>query len=214
MFFIGIDLSGPSNTKDTAFVCFQEQADILKLVYAQENVSDPEIYDLIMKYHSQAAVTLGIDAPLSYNVGGGDRPGDKKLRKRIVQMGMHPGSVMPPTMTRMVYLTMRGISLAHILRGINPQNITVVETHPGAVMALHGAPVEKVVRLKSGQTIQNDLLAWLELQGLHGLSTLQNSGDHLVAACASALGAWCYQKGGAKWLEPANPPFHPFDFAC
>jgi predicted nuclease with RNAse H fold len=214
MFIVGIDLSGPSNIKDTALTCFECRADHLCLVHAQQNVSDLEIVDLIVDFQQQAGLVIGLDAPLSYNPGGGDRPADAQLRKLIVKTGLRSGSVMTPTMTRMVYLTLRGLSLAHILNNLASESISVIETHPGAALALHSAPIDNVVNLKSSKTAQNDLLYWLEQQGLQGASTLKDSGDHMVAACASAFAAWKWQNDESKWLRKTDPPFHPFDFAC
>lgn len=214
MFIAGIDLSGPSNIRDTALICLQRRTDHLRLVHSQANVSDPEIVECILEFQQRGRVVVGLDAPLSYNPGGGDRPADSQLRKLIVQAGMRSGSVMTPTMTRMVYLTLRGMSLAHILKKLGSEPISVVETHPGATLALHGAPIDKVVNLKSSKAAQNDLLDWLEQQGIQGASTLKDSGDHLVAACASAFAAWKWQIDESRWLKKADPPFHPFDFAC
>jgi predicted nuclease with RNAse H fold len=214
MFIAGIDLSGPSNIKDTALTCFQCRADYLHLVHAQQNVSDREIVDLIVDCQQQAGLVIGLDAPLSYNPGGGDHPADSELRKLIVKTGLRSGSVMTPTAPRMVYLTLRGLSLAHILSNLVSEPISIVETHPGAVLALHGAPIDNVVNLKSSKTVQNDLLYWLEQQGVQGAATLKDSGDHMIAACASAFGAWKWQNDESQWLRKADPPFHPFDFAC
>ena len=214
MFVIGIDLSGPSNLKDTALACFKEENGSLQLVGHQLNIGDKEIFDLVNQLAHVNDIVIGLDAPLSYNLGGGDRPGDKKLRGKIIQVGMPPGSVMPPTMTRMVYLTLRGVTLAKVLKNIKSESIKIVEIHPTAAMGLRGAPLEHVTKLKSNIPAQRALLGWLEQRGLSGLSVLQASGDHMLAACACAYAAWQWHEIKAVWLEPANPPFHPFDYAC
>jgi predicted nuclease with RNAse H fold len=121
---------------------------------------------------------------------------------------------MTPTMTRMAYLTLRGISIAHGLRGIQPRRIAVLETHPGAVLALHGAPIDAVRLLKKSTAAQENLLAWLSKQGIDGLTALEAVNDHLVAACAAAFGAWQWDNGSSAWLYSAEPPLHPFPFAC
>jgi len=38
--------------------------------------------------------------------------------------------------------------------------------------------------------------------------------DHTVAACAAALAAWDWSRGKGRWVHPADPPAHPYDFAC
>ena len=107
---IGIDLSGPSNTKESTLVSFEARNNSLQMTTEIEGVTDLSIYDAIAENSANVNVIVGIDAPLSYNPGGGDRKSDKDLRKQIIAKGMHPGSVMPPTLNRMAYLTLRGIS--------------------------------------------------------------------------------------------------------
>ena len=212
--FIGIDLSGPVNVADTAYAWFVEKAGGLQLHKAQMGVTDEQIYDLAGDIAARDGGLFGLDAPLSYNPGGGDRPADKELRQKVVAAGLPAGSVMTPTMTRMAYLTMRGISLAHGLRGINRQNMAVLETHPGATLVFHGAPVDQVRLLKKSASAQKKLLAWLAAQGMRGVTTLGPVNDHLVAACAAAFGAWQWHRGAAVWSYAAEPPLHPFPFAC
>jgi hypothetical protein len=36
-------------------------------------------------------IAVGLDAPLSYNPGGGDRPADACLRKAVVGAGLRQG---------------------------------------------------------------------------------------------------------------------------
>ena len=155
----------------------------------------------------------GIDAPLSYNIGGGDRPADAALRKKIIAAGLRPGSVMVPTMTRMVYLTLRGMAVARLLRAAH-EKTAVVEVHPGAAMVLRGAPVDDVAAFKFDSKCRLNLLAWLEGQGLRNVAAVQEPTDHYVAACGAALAAWKWHINETKWLHRAVLPFHPFDFAC
>ena len=71
---------------------------------------------------------IGIDAPLSYQDGGGDRPQDKSIRQFIKKHGLSGSSIMPPTLTKMVYLTLRGIGLTRRIMLLNDsQNIRMVE---------------------------------------------------------------------------------------
>lgn len=214
MFFIGIDLSGPSNNRDTVLAAFR--ADTRKNLLPHgclQGVDDIDIIDFIKSLGSDAGAVIGLDAPLSYNIGGGDRPGDRELRKRIIAAGLHPGSVMVPTMTRMVYLTLRGISLVRLLLSIN-EKIRIVEVHPGGAMALRGAPIADVIGFKQSMKSRRNLLKWLGKQGLHQDAAIKNPNDHYVAACAGALAAWKWSMNEASWLQAAEPPFHPFDFAC
>ncbi len=211
---IGIDLSGPVNVADTAYAWFALSAGRLKLVEAQIGVSDQQIYELAVSIVAKGSCVFGLDAPLSYNPGGGDRPADKQLRKKVIAAGLPAGSIMTPTMTRMAYLTMRGISLAHGLRGIKRQGIAVLETHPGATLVFHGAPVDQVRILKKSLIAQTNLLAWLATQGMEGVNKIVPVNDHLVAACAAAFGAWQWQRDASVWSYAAEPPLHPFPFAC
>ena len=129
---------------------------------------------------------------------------------------MRPGTVIPPTAPRMVYLTLRGISIVRLLVGFCTKEPRIVEVHPTAAMALRGAPVDDVMNFKGegAGTVRRSLLAWLEERGLRGVSSLPDSSDHLVAACAAALAAWEWSVGESGWRAPAEPPFHPYDFAC
>lgn len=122
---------------------------------------------------------------------------------------------MPPTMTKMVYLTLRGISLARLLEGLKPQfDLQIIEVHPGACMLLRDAPLEDVKNFKKEQTGRARLLSWLEAHGLKRISDRPAISDHYVAACAAALGAWKWGVGKSAWCFAADPPHHPYDFAC
>src|SRR5688572_17571715 len=99
MFVVGIDLSGPANPADTAVAAFRAEHDRLVLVEAVKGADDHAILSLFRGWASAQQVVAGIDAPLSYNVGGGDRPGDARLRAAIVTAGLRPGTVMPPPTT-------------------------------------------------------------------------------------------------------------------
>jgi len=105
-YILGIDLSGPTNTADTACLAFQEEGDTLHLTDLIRGAKDEDIYRLAAGLTTQGRLVVGLDAPLSYNPGGGDRPGDRALREKVAAAGLHPGSVMTPTMTRMAYLTL------------------------------------------------------------------------------------------------------------
>ena len=212
MIIVGIDLSGPANLQDTAMAIFKERDQGLELVEQHQGVSDGLILDRVSVHGQTDVVLVGLDAPLSYASGGGDRPGDRELRRRIVAAGMSPGSIMPPTLTRMAYLTLRGMAVARMLETLEPQPAGIVEIHPGAVMVLGGAPVDLVRRLKKAPEVISALGAWLNGAGLQGLDGTTES-DHLLMAYAVALGTWNWNTGRWKWLQPADPPEHPYDYA-
>jgi len=215
MYVVGIDLSGPSNTDDTSVVGFQAQGSELFIQKYISHGTDEAIFELIKELSSGSEVVIGIDAPLSYNMGGGDRPADKKLRKRIIDVGMHPGSIMPPTMSRMAYLTLRGITIARLLESIGKSSIIkIVEVHPGATLVLRGAELEQVLDLKKDSQAREKLLEWLQGQGMEGIVSGREPSDHYVAACSSALAAWRWNLGESVWLERASYPYHPYDYAC
>lgn len=212
-FVVGIDLSGPSNAADTAVTVFESCEAGLRLQTTSSDVSDTKLLQMIQPITPYSEVVVGIDAPLSYNDGGGDRPADRRLRQRIQQAGLAAGSVMPPTMTRMAYLTLRGLAVARLLSGL-PNPPSLVEVHPGAAMALRGASVKDIKSMKKEASARRRLLRWLEDQGLEGVAAAKMPIDHYVASCAAALAAWRWGQHQPEWIHPADPPLHPYDFAC
>jgi predicted nuclease with RNAse H fold len=213
MNIIGIDLSGPRNITDTAVAVFEERGEGLSYVRAIHGAADRQIYELVSDAGKQAGVVVGIDAPLSYNPGGGDRPSDQELRRLVLKKGRV--GVMPPTMIRMVYLTLRGVALTRMLEGLQPKaGLRVVEVHPGATMLLRGAPAGDVATFKREAAARRRLLDWLRGAGLSGLPHAEETSDHFVAACAAGLAAWQWSKGNPAWCSAAQPPEHPYDFAC
>jgi uncharacterized protein len=84
---IGIDLSGPSNHKDTVLSLFKKQDSELLFLKLMRNVSDFDILEEIRVQSEIDEVIIGIDAPLSYKDGGGDRQGDKLLRSLLFPWG-------------------------------------------------------------------------------------------------------------------------------
>lgn len=214
MIVIGIDLAGPANPGKTALAAFSGGRRGLIHLEASTGWSDEAILGKVSALAGHPQVFVGLDAPLSYNSGGGDRPGDRKLRRRLVEAGMRYGSVMTPTMTKMAYLTLRGVCVARALAGIRPRPPRVVEVHPGGSLALHGAPIAAVRRFKKDSRARRRLLHWLESNGLQGVARLKRPSDHLVAACGCAYAAWKWAMGREAWRQRASRPFHPFDFAC
>ena len=209
---VGIDLSGPRNFADTCMVSFEERGDEIHLLDVREGITDEQILEAVSSLGKKDPIHIGIDAPLSYNSTGGDRPSDKDLRDRVKTKG-GAVAVMPPTLTRMVYLTLRGITLARLLEA-SQYDLRIVEVHPGACMLLRGANASDVRRFKNDPSARSRLLHWLEDQGVTGLSHKEAVTDHYVAACAAALGAWQSGLGNSVWRCAASPPYHPYDFAC
>ena len=211
---IGIDLSGPRNIADTCVVSFDERGDELHLLEICEGADDDRILSAVTAVDANDRIVIGIDAPLSYNANGGDRPSDRELRRLILDRGARAG-IMPPTMIRMVYLTLRGVALTRLFEALKPQyQCEIVEVHPGACMILSGAPTEDVRMCKAEAYVRGSLLTWLETKGLRGISGIENPSDHYVAACAAALGAWQWALGKSIWRYAKNLPHHPYDFAC
>ena len=214
MKILGIDLSGPRNVADTCLVCFEERAEKIHLVEVREGADDPQILELISGLSQKERIIIGIDAPLSYNSKGGDRPSDAELRRLVHTQGGRVG-ILPPTMIRMVYLTLRGMLLTRFLESLKPQyNLEIVEVHPGACLILRGAQANDVHKFKSEPAVRGRLLEWLEMQGLSGIFLPEAVSDHFVAACAAALGAWQWSLGKSVWRFALQPPHHPYDFAC
>ena len=211
---LGIDLSGPRNIADTCLVCFDERGEELHLVSVCEGADDDQILKEITRLDPSERIIIGIDAPLSYNANGGDRPSDRELRRVILDYGARVG-IMPPTMIRMVYLTLRGVYLTRLFEALKPQyNVEIVEVHPGTCMILRGANSEHVRKFKSDPSARGSLLNWLEVKGLKGISGIDSPSDHYVAACAAALGTWQWGMGKSVWRFAKTLPYHPYDFAC
>ncbi len=213
MHIVGIDLSGPRNIADTCVAVFTPLDSELRFGHSLERADDRAIYGLIDALGKLDDVVVGIDAPLSYNPGGGDRPSDRELRLQVQRRGRV--GVMPPTLIRMVYLTLRGIALTRMLESLRPQlAVRIVEVHPGAAMLLRGAPPLDVAAFKKSEAARLRLVDWLRTAALTGLPRMQPLSDHFVAACAASLAAWQWAMGRPVWCAEAQPPEHPYDFAC
>jgi predicted nuclease with RNAse H fold len=213
MKIVGIDLSGPRNIADTCLVSFEERGEEIHLAEVREEADDSQILQAVSSLGSKERIAIGIDAPLSYNPGGGDRLSDKELRQLASEKGRV--GILSPTMMRMVYLTLRGVALTRMLEAMKPQyDLQIVEVHPGACMLLHGALREEVNAFKREVVARQQLLDWLEEKGMRINPRAETVPDHFVAACAAAFGAWQWALGKSVWRSPADPPKHPYDFAC
>ncbi len=215
-FVVGADLAGPANHGDTAFAWFAPEGDTLQYRGHLTSVSDAAALELITMLTAQGDVVVGLDAPLSYQDGGGFRPGDSLLRQALNSVNAHYVGVMSPTMFRMMALTLRGVILARLFTEL-PAPPRLVEVHPGAAMALRGARLDHLRAYKTRQpgagAARQALREWLGRQGLLGLPDLSGS-PHLTDAGAAALAAWQWRQGRPAWLHPAEPPLHPYDFAA
>ena len=214
MKIIGIDLSGPRNFADTCLVSFEEREEEIHFLDTRDGADDAQILEAIFHLGHNEPIVIGIDAPLSYNPVGGDRPSDSELR-RLVQTHGGGAGIMPPTMIRMVYLTLRGLQLTRALESLKPQyDLKIVEVHPGACMLLRGAAQTDVRNFKRDAVSREYLLDWLGSKGVKAIARVESASDHYVAACAAALGAWQWRLGKSVWCFVAKPPYHPYDFAC
>ena len=192
---IGLDLSGPRNTADTYLVVFSEQGNELQFVENVNGADDGQIFHMVSNLGKNEPIVIGMDAPLSYNPGGGDRPSDASLRRLVHEKGGGVG-IMPPTMIRMVYLTLRGIVLTRMLETLSPNsNFASWRSTPAQVCSYAGLPPKSVSAFKRDEAARAQLLQWLTAQGLKGISRTEIVPDHYVAACAAALGAWQWSLG-------------------
>ena len=207
--FVGVDLSGPSNHADTACAVFEEVNAQLVYVRHLTNLADADILHLLSGLRG-SSLTVGLDAPLSYQDGGGDRPSDRALRQLLRQAGMPSGSVMTPTMTRMAYLTLRGIHLSRQIQDEHPES-AITEVHPFGSLVLAGGPVESIREVKQRAEARAEVLSWLSEAGMQNLPGGDVS-DHELAAFGAAFGAWQWQRGKAAWQFEAELPHHPFAF--
>lgn len=211
----GIDLSGPSNPRKTCVVVLRCRKNTAEFVRSLPVAGDSEIYALVAELSRDTPLVVGLDAPLSYEPGGGLRARDRSLRERIVARGMRHGSVMPPTFNRMAYLTLRGLGVARLVSTLDVARVQIIEVHPGAAFCLRGAPLESVLAFKKQKQPEHRevLLEWLSTQGIKSLPYSEQS-SHFVAASGAALAAWAWSRKQSVWLAPPEPPFHPFPFAC
>lgn len=212
----GLDLSGPANHVDTALTWFDAKPDGLHYAGCLCPASDRDIVEQLRTLAGKRQVVLGIDAPLSYNDGGGQRTCDASLKCALKHKGVGFVGVMPPTLDRMVYLTLRGISLTRAIMSLDgARNMTVVEVHPGAALALRGAPELPLRKYKSDDhEALGQLKQWLAKQGLRGLPRRFGKTSHEIDSAAGALAAWKWSIGDCVWLARAEPPQRPYDFAC
>ncbi len=212
---VGIDLSGPSNTMDTGWVAFDSGSGRLHYLAHGQGADDTQLIQLVAEWAAEGPLTVGLDSPLSYEPGGGYRNGDRMLQKQLIGMGFMPGSVMVPTMTRMVYLTLRGMAVARALELSCPSaHLRIAEVHPGGALAMSGVPVEVVREIKSSEEARRHVLRQISVHLVSGLPGNLYETDHQVAACGAAIGAWRWKNHSPAWCHKASPPLHPYDYIC
>jgi predicted nuclease with RNAse H fold len=158
------------------------------------------------------ATVVGIDAPLSYEPGGGLRDADSELRSLLNREGFEPKHVMPPTLTQMAYLTLRGVSLSRSISKLPGLRLT--ETHPYAALALRGANADVLAEHKTSQRARKRLTKVLDDWGFRELPSEIAHDDHLLAASAAAAAVADWQHDTARFFHAAEPPTHPFPVAC
>lgn len=78
---MGIDLSGPSNPEETVLVVFRVQGESLQHVETILRADDSLLWERISAWLLHEEAVIGLDAPLSYQVGGG-------IGRGIVDCGM------------------------------------------------------------------------------------------------------------------------------
>jgi predicted nuclease with RNAse H fold len=208
---IGVDLSGPSNPADTACAVCEAEGAALRVKDLFCGLSDRELLSVVSRYAGED-VTIGLDAPLSYEDGGGDRSRDRELRTLLSSRGLPSGSVMTPTMTRMAYLTLRGVHLAAALARSHP-DARILEVHPFGSLVLAGVDPTLAASVKRCEESRKRLLNTLPAIGLRHVPTMAGT-DHELAALGAAHAAWRWRTGTPSWNVPSEPPHHPYPMAC
>ncbi len=178
--FIGIDLSGPSNTQDTAVCCFDGEK-----CFLQTDLTDSQVIDFLQPFTANRNIFVAIDAPLTYQEGGGYRDLDRALRQHLNSHGFTKIGVMAPTMTKMAYLTLRGLRIRELLQQI--PNIKLYETHPGAALVLSSVDYQQVIAVKSCENSRKLILEGLTRQ--YQLPELNVQSDHELMAISAMLSA-------------------------
>lgn len=219
MKIIGIDLSGPANHKDTVITVFKQNQSELIFEDIMKHGSDHDVISAIFEASLEDDLVIGIDAPLSYQDGGGDRLQDKSIRQFIKSYGLSGSSIMPPTLTKMVYLTLRGISLTRRIQSMQSENsIRIVEVHPGAAIGtrIEYAKIQHALLYKKELQSRKVILEWLRTKKLLNLPDQLVDTSHEIDACAAALAAWHWidETKQPAWCWSETSEEHPYEFCC
>lgn len=172
----GIDLSGPSNHKDTSCALIDgEKIEIFS------DLSDSDLFTLLQE---KKVTHIGLDAPLSYSETGGYRKSDRELRELLNSHGFKTIGVMAPTFNRMIYLTARGIRLTRLFQNLNACE-EIFEAHPGAFFVLDNYSYELVMTVKDSNNSIEAIAKEVTRRGFI-LKTIPQS-DHEIMAVGTAL---------------------------
>ncbi|QEN05272.1 DUF429 domain-containing protein [Thiospirochaeta perfilievii] len=185
---IGIDLAGPKNHTDTAISFIED-----KNIKVYSGFSDDELFNFLFKHKAKY---VGIDAPLSYSQQGGYRESDRDLRTYLNSFGFTKIGVMPPTYSRMIYLTSRGIRLTRLFSFLDIKPI-LYECHPGAFLALDNYNYEDVLLVKKSIPSINNLIKAIEIRGY--TFKIKPKNDHEIMSVAVALAVESKINGKIHW---------------
>ena len=213
--FFGIDLSGPVNIIDTVISWFKydRSKEKLNLIDYKIGADDYFIFNIIKDLSINNDLFLAIDAPLSYNMNGGDRESDKSLREFLKKKNIKTSSVMTPTMTRMSYLTLRGISITRILETLKKKP-KVIEVHPFVSLLINGANKEDIKNVKKNEKAKQNILNFLKKRKISKLPVIVSKNDHFISSVIAAQIAFFYSRNQYQWRTKRKFPFHPYDFVC
>jgi len=213
--FLGIDLSGPVNIIDTAISWFKYDYlnEQLVLINYKIGADDNFIFNIVKDLSRNNNLFIAIDAPLSYNIKGGDRKSDQSLRKFLKERNIKTSSVMTPTMTRMSYLTLRGISITRILETLNNKP-KIIEVHPFISLLINGANKVDIDNVKKNTKAKKNILTFLKKRKISDLPTIASKNDHFLSSIIAARIVYLYSKNQYQWISKRKFPFHPYDFVC
>lgn len=213
--FFGIDLSGPVNIIDTVISWFKydRSKEKLNLIDYKIGADDYFIFNIIKDLSINNDLFLAIDAPLSYNMNGGDRESDKSLREFLKKKNIKTSSVMTPTMTRMSYLTLRGISITRILETLKKKP-KVIEVHPFVSLLINGANKEDIKNVKKNEKAKQNIFNFLKKRQISNLPVIVSKNDHFISSVIAAQIAYFYSRNQYQWRSKRKFPFHPYDFVC
>lgn len=211
MEIIGLDLSGPSNVAETALTHLRVSADgETGLVDVELGVSDEAVRRRVKGV--DGAVVLGMDAPLSYAPGGGLREMDRALRDALASRGFERNYVMAPTMTRMVYLTVRGMTIARFFD--ERESVQIMEVHPIAALLWRGVRESDARQLKDSAESRERVVARIQESLVPDLPTSAADSDHVICSAAAAVAARDAAHDRAAWRYDDESPHHPFPLVC
>ena len=213
--FFGIDLSGPVNIIDTVISWFKYDysKEKLSLIDYKIGADDNFIFNIVKDLSINNDLFLAIDAPLSYNMNGGDRESDKSLREFLKKKNIKTSSVMTPTMTRMSYLTLRGISITRILETFKKKP-KIIEVHPVVSLLINGANKEDIKNIKKNEKAKQNIFNFLKKRQISKLPVIVSKNDHFISSVIAAQIAYFYSKNQYQWRSKRKFPFHPYDFVC